>query len=574
MKWIQKKPKVKPNKSDSPIEMIGKIRGIEDVDYFLNPTEKALHDPYLMKNIEEASNRLIYALTQNQRVIFSCDPDADGITSLVTMLRYAREYSDNVDYIYGERSDGHGIESMLKVNELIEEGLAKGLSIEEIHATEKFIRNKENTDKVREADLVVLLDSSTNDVEACKFIVEQLQTEVIILDHHKVEKKNPYAILVNPQQEDCKYPNKHLSGAGVVLKVMQVMEDTLGGVDFWKYSDLVAVGMYSDMMRVDVMENRYIISNGLRNLRNTGLIRICKGAKINTFNGLTGDNIGFGIAPLINGVARMDSIKLAIEILLEDDDAKCKPIRLKMQKINESKRVIQDEIMQRYSVKIDSSQKVIIVSDEESSKGFNGIVAQQLSDKYKRPVIVGRSYKGVLSGSFRSYNGFDLNTFFKESGVFKEVGGHPQAGGISIEEKNLDFLNEYINANMPDLEETEPFAFYDLEIEANEVSEFVSAVEKFNHLAGSGFPRVTVRVNGITVDETAIIGKTMETLKIKTFSGMELIKFRVPEDYASELGVYDDIDAVGQLSINVFYNFKTKVTTKTPQLMFLDYKMR
>jgi single-stranded-DNA-specific exonuclease len=117
------------------------------------------------------------------------------------------------------------------------------------------------------------------------------------------------------------------------------MEDTLGEVDPDYYLDLVAVGMYADVMRIDVLENRYMIMQGLRNINNTGLTRILKGAKANLFK-LNGDSIGFSIAPLINGVARMDNIKLAIDILLEDDDAKCKPIRLKMQKINESRKSI------------------------------------------------------------------------------------------------------------------------------------------------------------------------------------------------------------------------------------------
>lgn len=567
MKWIQRKEKVKPNSNDLPLEKIAKIRGISNPQEFLNPTEDVLHDPYLMKNIQEASNRIITAIGNNERIVVSYDPDADGITATTIMLRYLKNYTENVDYIYGERNDGHGIFEMITVTDL-----------NEIKDKDRIEHNKANTDKIRNADLLILIDSSSNDVEACEFIKNKLGTEIIILDHHAIERKNPHVLLVNPQQYDCEYPNKYLSGAGVVFKLLQVMEDTLGQVDVWQFSDLVAVGMYADIMRVDILENRYLIMNGMRNIKNTGLIRICKGAKVNTFGGIKGDDIGFSIAPLINGVARMGNIKLAIDILLEDDDAKCKPIRLKMQKLNEARKEKQKEIVEQYMTKVDESQKVLIVMDEQSSKGFNGIVAQQLSDKYKRPVIVGRIHNGTLSGSFRSYNGFKfkkfLNQFPYEYSLMTqfEALGHEGAGGIVISESLLPELLAYIEKHMPSLEDTEPTVLYDVEMDVSEINDYISVVEKFNHLAGSGFPRIIVRVNGITVDETSCIGKTMETVKIKTFDNMELIKFRVNDKYANELGAFDEIDVVGQLSMNRFYNYGLKQMVETAQVMIEDYK--
>lgn len=561
MKWLQRKPKVKPNSSDSAIEKIAKIRGISDPQLFINPSEDALHDPYLMKNIQEASNRIIQAIHGGENIVVSYDPDADGITSATIMLRYLRNYTQNVDYIYGERNDGHGIFEMITVSKLDEE-----------KNRERIAHNKSNTDKIRNADLLILIDSSSNDVEACRFIKEKLNTDIIILDHHAIEKKNIHVLMVNPQQIDCEYPNKHLSGAGIVFKTLQVMEDTLGEVDVWQYNDLVAVGMYADIMRVDIPENRYLIMNGMRNIKNTGLVRICKGAKVNTFGGIKGDDIGFSIAPLLNGVARMDNIKLAIDILMEDDDAKCKPIRLKMQKVNEARKEKQKEIVAQYMKSVDESKKVLVVMDEQSSKGFNGIVAQQLTDKYKRPAIVGRMHNGKLSGSFRSYNGFKFKTFLNQFDGELEAMGHEGAGGIVIAEEQLENLYAYIERHLPKLDDLEPTVLYDVELDVSEINEYLSVVERYNHLAGAGFPRIVVRVNGITVDETACIGKTMETVKIKTLDNMELIKFRVDDTYANELGAFDTIEVVGQLSMNVFYNFKTKETVKTPQVMIEDYK--
>jgi single-stranded-DNA-specific exonuclease len=560
MKWLARTPKINPRERDSVIDKIAKIRGIKDVNRFLHPSKDELFDPYLIKNIEEASNRIIKAMKTNERIVVSYDPDADGLTSATMMIRYLKNYTDNVDYIYGERNDGHGIAEMVKTK------------LNEDNHADRIERAKANIEKIKQADLLILIDSSSNDVEVCKNIAENVGCDIIILDHHAIERENPYVLLVNPQQEGDEYPNKYLSGAGVVFKTIQVMEDTLDSVDPWQYIDLVAVGMYADVMRVDVLENRYLIMQGLRNMKNVGLVRILKGAKVDTYR-MNSSAIGFSIAPLLNGVARMDNIKLAIDILLTDDDNEAKPLRLKMQKINEARKELQKKIVAQYMTKVDPSQKILVVLDEQSSKGFNGIVAQNLSETYKRPVIVGRLHNGTASGSFRSYGGLDLKTLLMDSGVVEEAMGHPQAGGFTVKEENLEHLLRFIEENMPELEEKEPTVIYDLEVDASDVHEYIGAIEQFNLLVGNGFPKIVVKVNGITVEQAECIGKTQETVKIKTFDELELIKFRVNDQYASELTYFDTISVVGELRMNRWYNFKTKETTETVQVMLDDYEV-
>ncbi|AGI11738.1 RecJ-like ssDNA exonuclease [Bacillus phage vB_BanS-Tsamsa] len=557
VKWIQRKAKVAIKKRDEVEDKIAKIRGIKDLDEFLNPSADVLHDPYLMKNIDEASNRIILALSQQKNICVSFDPDADGLTSASTMIRYLRNYTDKVTFIYGERNDGHGINEMIELDTDDEKRLA---------------RNTENLELIKSCDLLILIDSSSNDTKACKYISEELGKEIIILDHHEIERPNPHVLLVNPQQKGCNYPNKFLSGAGVVLKVMQVMEDTLDQVDPFNYIDLIAVGMYADIMRIDIPENRYIILQGLRNVKTMGLTRILKGAKIDNWN-LDCNAIGFGIAPLLNGTARMDELRLAIDLLLEDDDNKCKPLRLKMQKLNEKRKEIQKDLFESYSKKVNLDEKLLVVLDDKSSKGFNGVVAQQLSDTFKRPVIVGRNHKGTISGSFRGYGKMKLKSFL---GGFSDIAeievlGHEGAGGIVMPSENLELLQEYINKFLPELDEKEQTVMYDLEFTPEEAIENIRVIEKFNKLTGNGFPKIIVRVNGITVDTVDCIGKTMETVKFKTFDEMELIKFRVNDQYGSNVGCWDSIDVVGVLSMNEFYNFKLKQKIYTPQIMIEDF---
>lgn len=574
MIWKKRTPKVMPYDDDSIVEGVAKIRGIKDVNRFLSPTKDEMFDPYLIKNIEQAGMRIIEAIENNENVVVGSDCDSDGVTSTAIMVRQLREYIDNVDFIYGERSNGHGIHEQTRLdfineNDVNEDG--------EIINEEKRIRyelNRENLSKIENSDLLIIVDSSSNDTDACKMLTSKYGIDIIIIDHHNIERENPYALIVNPQQDGDEYPNKHLSGAGVVFKTVQVIEDLLGDaskVDPFKYLDLVAVGMYSDVMRMDVYENRFMVMYGLRNMKNTGLVRILKGAKADLFK-LNGDSIGFSIAPMLNGVARLDNIKLAIDILLEDDDAKCKPIRLKMQKLNEQRKEIQKEMADRYEISVDINQKILLVMDENSSKGFNGLISQQLANKYKRPVLVGRLHGGSFSGSFRSYGGFNLKEFLDESGLVKEVAGHNQAGGVTVAEESIESLINYIENNMPSLDDIEPTVVYDLEIDVSEVEEYIKPMEQFNLVTGNGFPKVIIRVNNVTIEESNIIGKTKETCKISSFDNLEMIKFKVDESYGQELGYFDNIDVVGVLHMNEFYHWGLKKKISTPQVMLEDYK--
>lgn len=574
MKWVERGNKKSNVKNNSILEEIGNIRGIKDVNRFLNPTENEMFDPYLIKNIEEASERIVNAIYNNEKITISVDCDADGVTSSVAMMRFLGNYVDNIDYVYGQRGNGHGIYEQTRLNFVTSEDVDDNGEITDEAKRVRYELNSSNLDKISESDLLIIIDSSSNDTEMCNKLIEDYGVDIIIIDHHNIEKDNPNVLLVNPQQEGCNYPNKHLSGAGVVLKVMEVITDMLGDdskVDPYEYIDLIAVGMYADVMPIDVLENRYIIMHGLRNMRNVGLIRILRGAKADLYK-LNGDSIGFSIAPMINGVARLDQIELAIDILMTDDDDVAKKIRLKMHKLNEERKSRQKEIVNKYKENIDINEKIIIVMDEDSSRGFNGLVAQQLSDLYKRPAFVGRIHNGYLSGSFRSYGGFNLKEFLSESNLVKESMGHNYAGGATIEEENIEKLKNYIEETMPKLSEKKPTIVYDLEINVDDIEDYIKPMEQFNMLTGNGFPKVIVRVNNITVEEADIIGKTMETCKIKTFDNLELIKFRVDENYGKNLGYFDTIDAVGQLHMNEWFNFKTREKISTPQIILSDFR--
>ena len=566
--WLKRTPKFRINKDDliieeiaeirekddSIIEEIAKIREIENVQEFLNPSKGNLFHPSLMKNIDVASKRIIQALQNNERICLSYDSDADGITATTIMYKYLKKYTDNVYYIYGERNNGHGIEKMITLD---------------VNDDEQKQRNEENLQRIKESDLIILIDSSSNDVEACRYIKQELGKDIIILDHHVIEKENPYVIMVNPQQKDCQYPNKHLSGAGVVFKVIQLMEEILQNFDVFDYIDLVAVGMYGDVMRVDVLENRYLIIQGMKNIKNNGFLQILKDNKVN-LKSVNSNTLGFTIVPLLNGVARMDNVKLAIDFLLEDDESKVKEIYRQIKELNNSRKRKQNMILSDYESYIVENNKIMIVVGDNFDKGFNGVIAQKLASEYKKPVIVGKLHKGWISGSCRSYGGFKMKSFLNELDYVEAI-GHEEAFGVSLHESKLNDLITYVNENMESFV-SKNIIYFDLEFKAKDVRRYLEPIQQFNYLCGNGFPKITVKVNDLMVEERTIIGKNNDICKIKTIDGIDLIKFNVNEEYANELGFFNIINVVGELQLNEWYNFALRKKISTLQVIMEDYK--
>lgn len=569
VKWIQRKAKIKPRSSDDIRTRILKARGVEEdmmID-FMSPDESWYIDHTLIRNLERTVKLIMEHVEEGHHIVISGDPDADGVNSLAIMYNRLKDFKETydvgLDYIYAQRDMGHGIHGQLTIN-------PRWHNDEDSQAFIDLVEN--NIEKVEKADLLIILDSSSNDIaglEKCKEMNPEL--DIIILDHHEFDNLETekavckLATVVNVQHSKDESPNKDLSGAGVVYKVCKGIDDYVDDEGYSnQFLDLVAVGLVGDMMDVMNMENRYLIMQGLMNVNNVGLTRILKGANINTWKYNTKD-IGFTIAPLINSSARMNQIELAIEILLVETDAEAKPLRLKMHKLNEKRKANQKEIFDKYKDDIDLSQKIIIIVDEESNKGFNGLVAQNLSQQFHRPCFVVRDYNGMCMGSGRSYGNFNTKQFLSELD-WVEASGHNQSHGLNFPTDKLEDLKEYIEENMPDDIEDDIVYYYDVEIDPENIWEDAEDIEPINMITGRGFPEVTVVARDVAIDERLVIGKTKETVKFTTDEDLVLIKFKVDEEWNKDIDVFDTVSVLGTVNINVFYNFGTKETTKTPQI--------
>ena len=155
---------------------------------------------------------------------------------------------------------------------------------------------------------------------------------------------------------------------------------------------------------------------------------------------------------------------------------------------------------------------------------------------------------------------------------YVEANGHTQAHGLSFPSEKIDEVREYIKKNVKVIKSKEPVVYYDFEVNAEDIIDYIGAVENFNHISGMGFPKIIIKVEGITVTERNVIGKLKNTVKWDSVEGMNFIKFRVDESYGSDVDLFDEMVAIGELQMNVFYNFATKETTRTPQLLLQDYR--
>ena len=418
-------------------------------------------------------------------------------------------------------------------------------------------------------------------MDAVDNIVNVYGPDVIILDHHGINEAERYmedvgALMVNPQQRGCKYINKDLSGAGVVYKMVGLIEDMIGdgAINTEKYIDLAGVGIYADLMPMDVLENRYIVNQALLNINNMGLERILKSASGVNLNNLDGDTIGFTIAPLINGTARMGNIKDAIDLLLTDEDKEVKRIRLRMHRANEERKELQQQMAEELTKNIDTSGKMIFIITDESSSGMNGLIAQDIAQKYQKPTFVGRLKDDMVMGSGRSYAGIKLKTFFDESGLVEYASGHEGALGIGFKYSQFGLIEDYIEENMEDGGQKERMFFYDIYLDSSEVLDSIDLIESFNQISGRRSPKVYVRIDDIMVNERAVLGKNKNTIKFNTLDDIDLIKFRVDEDYAKDVGVMDTISVVGELKWNEWTKFRPVYEViRTMQVMINDYKV-
>jgi len=402
------------------------IKNFNQAKNFFRPKIDQLHDPFLMKDMDKAVNRVLKAIEDNESIMIFGDYDVDGTSSVALLTSFLNDIGGNIStYIPDRNSEGYGI------------------SLKAIDLAEK---NKNS--------LIIALDCGIKAINQVQYALKK-EIDFIICDHHNPSNKLPdaYAIL-NPKQTDCTYPFKELCGCGVGFKLIQAINKRKGLEieNIIQYLDLVAIAIAADIVPL-IGENRILTYVGLQIINSNpriGLHCILKKNNKKEFN--IGD-LMFYIGPRINAAGRMDHASLALELLLEKDLNKGEKLAEKIEKLNLQRRDIEKSITDQALKKIvdenNLSSKSTVVFEKSWNKGVIGIVASRIIEKYYKPTIVFcKSKDGTLTGSARSIKGVDLYEILKkcESNILK-FGGHKYAAGLTIEnEKYLSFKKNFEKA--------------------------------------------------------------------------------------------------------------------------------
>lgn len=430
------------------------VHTFEEARSFFRPSLSALHDPFLMKDMDLAVARLEKAVASQEKILVYGDYDVDGTTAVALVYSFIRRLTSSVDFYIPDRYDeGYGVSK-------------KGID----WASDNGFT------------LIITLDCGIKAIDKVKYAADK-GIDLIICDHHLPEEEIPAAAAVlDPKREDCTYPFDDLSGCGVGFKLVQAYSQK-NGLPFESLLpllDLLVVSIASDLVTV-VGENRVLAHFGLKRLNEEP--RIGLQAMINLANleqgHVTIDDIVFKIGPRINAAGRMESGRLAVELLTAETEEAAVTIGSQINDNNNERKSIDREITKAALDMVQdgtccSSENAVIVYGPDWNKGVVGIVASRLVEAYYKPAFVLTKSNGFVTGSARSVRGFDLYEAISScADLLENYGGHIYAAGLTLREENLpEFvrrIDKYVGEHISD-EMATPIVDVDSEINFSQIT--------------------------------------------------------------------------------------------------------
>jgi single-stranded-DNA-specific exonuclease len=391
---------------------------------FFRPQLSQLHDPFLMKDMDKAVERILFAINNDQKILVFGDYDVDGTTSVSLMYRFLKKIytEEKIDFYIPHRyREGYGV-------------------------------SKQGIDfaKKNDFDLIISLDCGIKSVELIAYACS-LGLDFIVCDHHLPDEQIPSAIaILNPKQKDCNYPYKELCGCGVGFKLVMALSQRLGlhENEYLCYLDLVVTAIGADIVPI-TGENRILAFYGLQRLNSSpcaGIKALIKLSKIE--NKFSINNVVFIIAPRVNAAGRMDDATKAVRMFIEDDFEKAMQFAEMLHSDNTDRKDADTSITEEALSMISNnpemvSRKTTVVFQSHWHKGVVGIVASRLIETYYRPTVVLTLGEKIVGGSARSVPGFNL---YEAIHACREhligYGGHFAAAGMSMHPENVDAFSK------------------------------------------------------------------------------------------------------------------------------------
>ena len=531
-------------------------RGIDTVPKvraFFNPRIADMHDPFLMKDMDKAIERIQKAQKEGEGVLIFGDYDVDGTTSVALTYSFFRDKFKKIDFYIPDRyKEGYGI-SEAGINYAKSAGLS----------------------------LIIALDCGIRSIDKINY-AQTLGIDFIICDHHLPGDELPKAAAVlDPKRSDCEYPFKELAGCGIGLKLAQAYAQVhdLDDREYLQYLDLATLSIASDIVPIQD-ENRIIAHFGLKIINQNprlGLKRLIEIA-INKEELSIGDLV-FYIGPRINAAGRMSDAKSAVRMLLAETQEVADRYVLELQSQNEDRKIVDQEITADFKKIIAETpslldRKTHVFYQENWHKGVVGIAASRAIEQYYRPtIILTKSSEGILAGSARSVQGFDIHAALEKCKEYLlQFGGHKYAAGMTLKAENLQAFSdafEQVGRELLTDDILTPKIYYDALLDVNEVNyRFYSIIQKMAPF-GPGNMTPIFYAKGLKDDGTGkIIGKTEEHLKlnIKRPSGsIPSLAFGMADQFPA-IKKADSFEACFQINENIFRG------SRTLQLMLKDIR--
>ncbi|MBN2789114.1 MAG: single-stranded-DNA-specific exonuclease RecJ [Candidatus Delongbacteria bacterium] len=523
----------------------------EDIETFLHPENVEYHDPFLMKDMDKAVERVIEALVNRENILIWGDYDVDGITSTsILYLFFLRRLGLKVDYAIPNReSEGYGLSN-------------NGI----LQASKNGV------------DLIITVDCGITSVQEVEY-AKSLGIDIIITDHHEPDNELPKAYaIIDPKRNDCDYPYKHLAGVGVAFKLIQgiLANNDMPLKISEKFINITAIGTAADIVPM-TGENRKIVYEGLRtlgNCPNIGLSTLLK--KLNFYgNDVKVNHILFGLAPRINAVGRMGDAERAVNLLITNDIQEATEIVADLELENKRRREFDAEtlseainILEEVDHFDPKADKAIVVANENWHVGVIGIVASRLVEKYYRPSVVISINDGIGKGSCRSISGINIYEVLTECYELnlleqENFGGHNYAAGFEIDSKNIpEFkkkFNEIISRTTPD-KDFKPFLKIDLKIDFNDIDQdMMDNLYLFEPFGPYNEQPVFATENVDIVGEVRIVGSKLDSNNRKMKSKGNHLRMKLRQNGivfdAIGFNLADKFDLVNDLRSNLKFAY-------------------
>lgn len=532
------------------------VKDFEEAKHFFRPQIEDLHDPFLMKDMDIAVNRLIKAVDENEKILIFGDYDVDGTTAVALFYGFLKNYYPNIEYYNPDRyKEGYGISTL---------GIDYAATIG--------------------ATLMISLDCGIKSIDKIEYAQTKHGIDFIICDHHEPGDELPAAVAVlDPKRLDCPYPFKELTGNGVGFKLLTALciRKEIPIENLFEFLDLAMVSIASDIVPI-VGENRILAYFGLKKINENPRTGLKALKQVAGFSGeMSIENVVFVLGPRINAAGRIKHAKAAVQLLLADDFDEALSFAYEIQNNNTERKVHDSRIteealdMIRKDDWLLNMAKSTVLFSENWHKGVIGIVASRCIENFHRPTIIfTKSGDKVAAGSARSVPGFDLYAAIERSAhLLIQFGGHMHAAGMTIEIDKIEEFRAHFDQIVTEMileEQLVPKINIDIKIDLSEISpKFYRIMKQMAPFGPHNMQPIFVSENLSLAAEPRILKEKhlkLEILDEDTGSVFSAIGFGMVDDF------YQNLKAGNKFSMAYSIEENTFRDKTTLQLFVRDIK--